>query len=221
MEFPYPERRRVGITHYRSYHFIYCSQKPGASQWWELVSLKFREPAASVTVWYCQTLPILLHNSANTEGFTFIGPSWFPGKYIPDHCTTFFLPASLSKLYTLVFITLHFFKSLLTQALLHPVSLFFSCSDKSRIILKGLNMLWTHGRRVTLLTAEGGCFLEQLKISFLSTLSDPRQMALRQLCSSDCHNGMSISTSNLPEQTGIVAPWLMQNPVSQTPCALG
>lgn len=59
MELPYPERKRAGITHYRCYHFIFCSQKPGASQWWGLstraqtegvllASLKFREPAASV-----------------------------------------------------------------------------------------------------------------------------------------------------------------------------
>lgn len=89
------------------------------------------------------------------------GPSWFLEKYIPDHSTTFLLSASLSKRYlSTAFYCFAFLQTSFNPGSAPPSQLFFSCSDKSRAILKGLKMLWTHGRRVTLLTAEGGCFLE-------------------------------------------------------------
>lgn len=66
------------------------------------------------------------------------GPSWFLEKYIPDHSTTFLLPASLSKQYILLFIALHFFKPLLTQALLRPVSSFFPVLTKAEQFSRAL-----------------------------------------------------------------------------------
>lgn len=165
MELPYPERYRAGITPYRSYHCIYCSQKPGTSQRWGLstraqtegvllASLKFREPAASVTL--SDSRLSCIHPSAQLSKHR--GPSWFLGKNVPDHCTTFLLSASLSKLF-IGFYCFAFLQISFNPDSAPPSQHFYCCSDTSRVILKGLTMLWTHGRRVTLLTAEGGCFL--------------------------------------------------------------
>lgn len=152
MELPYPERKRVGITHYRSYHFIFCSQKPGASQWWGLstraqtggvllASLKFREPAASVIL--------------SDSRLSCIHPSAQLSKHRGAHVhqvllgswkSTFLITAphfSLQQacqndIYLLLFIALHFFKPLLTQALLHPVSSFFPVLTKAEQFSRAL-----------------------------------------------------------------------------------
>lgn len=174
MELPYPERKRVGITHYRSYHFTFCSQKPGASQWWGLSTraqtrrspVGFSEIQGTCSQYDTDRFKIVLYPSFCTaqqaQGDTrSSGPSWFLEKYIPDHSTTFLLSASLSKRYlSTAFYCFAFLQTSFNPGSAPPSQLFFSCSDKSRAILKGLKMLWKHGRRVTLLTAEGGCFLE-------------------------------------------------------------
>lgn len=153
--------------HYRTYHFIYYSQKPGASQCWLSAraqtegilsaSLKFMEPAASVR------FKIASHPSAQFSkhrGLTFIRSSMAPGKV---HSWSLHHISPSSKLVKTIYTVFYCFAFLQTSFIpgsAPPNQTFFSCSDKSRVNLKGLNMLWTHGRRVTLPTAEGGCFLE-------------------------------------------------------------